>query len=257
MMTAGKEKEIQQLQKRIRELSEKARLHNIYTHTGFLSIAEQDLIYGMSRELTGVPWTLYGGREDCERRILRFGSEEAFGYEEAFPIVCLKAAPLQEKFSDTFTHRDFLGAVMNLGIDRSTVGDIFLVEKTAYLFCTEKIAPFIEENLRQVKHTRVVCAPAGPVEQLPVKEPDPVSFTVTSERADVIIAKVYNLSRNQSLSLFRERKIYINGRLDENNSDALKDGAVVSVRGYGKFVYYGASYETKKGKKNVSAGIYR
>ena len=256
-MAAENEKELQQLKKRIAELARKSYEHNIYTYTGFLNLAEQDVFYRMLSEVKGTDYELYGGSEDCERQMLRFGSEESLGYTEDFPIVCLAVRPLIEKFAENMTHRDYLGAIMNLGIDRSTVGDIFINEKTAYLFCTDKIAPYIKENLDKVRHTNVKCVEVDVLEELPVKEPEEIHFTVASERADGIIAKVYNLSRNQSLLLFRERKIYVNGRLNENNSYTMKSGDKVSVRGYGKFLYYGASHETKKGKWSVSAGVYR
>ncbi len=256
-MAAENEKELQQLRKRIAELARKSYDHNIYTYTGFLSMAEQDVFYAMLPELKGTDYGLFGGCPDCERQMLRFGSEEAMGYGEEYPIVCLWVKPLAEKFAGDMTHRDFLGAVMNLGIDRSTVGDIFLEGKSAYVFCTDKIAPFIMENLDKVGRTGVKCGIADAVTELPVREPEEIRFTVSSERADGIVAKVYNLSRNQSLALFRERKIYVNGRLNENNSYSMKDGDMVSVRGYGRFRYYGADHETKKGKWSVSAGVYR
>lgn len=256
-MAAENEKELQQLKKRIVELARKSYEHNIYTYTGFLNMAEQDIFYGMLAEVKGTDYELYGGREDCERQMLRFGSEESLGYAEAFPIVCLAVRPLIEKFAENMTHRDYLGAIMNLGIDRSTVGDIFINGKTAYLFCTDKIAAYIQENLDKVRHTNVKCVEVDVMEELPVKEPEEIHFTVASERVDGIISKVYNLSRNQSLLLFRERKVYVNGRLNENNSYTMKSGDKVSVRGYGRFLYYGAGHETKKGKWSVSAGIYR
>ena len=156
-MSAESEKELQQLKKRILELARKSYEHNIYTYTGFLSMAEQDVFFGMLPELGGAVYGLFGGRQDCERRMLRFGSEDALGYGEDFPIVCLSVRPLAEKFADDMTHRDFLGAVMNLGIDRSTVGDILLEGKSAYLFCTDKIAPYLKEHLDRVKHTKVIC----------------------------------------------------------------------------------------------------
>lgn len=256
-MTSENEKELQQLKKRIEELAGKSYEHNVYTYTGFLSMAEQDVFYQMEGELRGIPYRLFGGSGECERRMLRFGSEESCGYEEAFPVVCLLAEPLISKFADDFSHRDFLGAVMNLGIDRSTVGDIFIIEKSAYIFCTDRIAPFIAENLDKVRHTNVTCSITDAEASLPVREPEQTAFTVSSERADGIIAKIYNLSRNQSLALFRSGKVYINGRLNENNSCILKKDDRVSVRGFGRFVYYGASHETKKGKLSVTAGIYK
>lgn len=256
-MAAETEKELQQLKKRIAELAHKSYAHNIYTYTGFLSMAQQDVFYRMLPELAGAAYRLYGGRQDCERQILRFGSEKTLGYEEDFPIACLAVKPCMEKFADELSHRDFLGAVMNLGIERGMIGDIFLEGKSGYLFCLDRIAPYIMENLDKVKHTSVRCAIADAATELSVKEPEEIRFTVSSERVDGILAKVYHLSRNQSLELFRERKVYVNGRLNENNSYAMKEGDMVSVRGYGRFVYYGAGHETKKGKWSVSAGVYR
>ncbi len=256
-MAAESEKELQQLKKRLAELARKSYEHNIYTYTGFLGMAEQDAFYSMPSGEMAAGFMLYGGREGCERQMLRFGDLENIGYEEDFPIACLSIRPLMEKFADTLTHRDFLGALMNLGIDRGAVGDILMEGKSAYVFCTEKIAPYIMESLEKIKHTNVKCILADASKELPVKEPERVCFTVASERADGMIAKVFRLSRNQSLELFKGKKVYVNGRLNENNSYILKNGDIVSVRGHGRFIYYGAGHETKKGKWSVSAGIYK
>ncbi len=251
------DKDLQQLKKRIAELARKSYEHNIYTYIGFLSMAEQDAFYSIKQEIGGIPYVMFGGNEDCERQMLRFGSAESLGYEEEFPIACLSVKPFIEKFADELSHRDFLGALMNLGIDRSTVGDIFLQGKNAYLFCTNNIAPFIMKNLDRVKHTNVRCVAEDAAICVPAKEPETVKVTVSSERADAVASKVYHMSRNQSLLLFREKRIYINGRVNENNSYLLKKGDIVSVRGYGRFIYYGCEYETKKGKLSVLAGVYR
>ena len=256
-MAAESERELLQLKKRLAELFRKSYEHNIYTYTGFLSMAEQDAFYSMSMEERGKDYGMSGGREGCERQMLRFGSLESLGYEEDFPIVCLAVKPLSEKFAEALAHRDILGAVMNLGIDRSNLGDIFIEGKAAWLFCTEKIAPYLIENLQKVRHTHVKCSIADAEKELPVKEPEEMHFTVASERADGMVAKIYNLSRSQSLELFRGKKIYVNGRLNENNSYVMKSGDIVSVRGHGRFVYYGADHETKKGKWSVLAGVYR
>lgn len=256
-MAAENEKELQQLKRRIAELARKSYEHNIYTYTGFLNLAEQDMFYGMLSELRGTAYRLYGGCEDCERQLLRFGSEESLGYSEDFPIVALAIRPLNEKFAEAMTHRDYLGAVMNLGIDRSMIGDIVISGKSACLFCMDKIADYIQEHLDKVRHTSVKCERTDAAQYDAVKEPELVHFTVASERGDGIIARVYHLSRNQSLLLFRERRVYINGRLNENNSCNIKSGDKVSVRGYGRFIYYGAGHETKKGKWSVCVGIYR
>lgn len=256
-MAAENEKEMQILKKRIKELANKSYEHNIYTYTGFLSLAEQDTFYDMSNEMPGISYELFGGNNDCERQMLKFGSLASIGYEEEFPLNCLLITPLAEKFADDLNHRDFLGAIMNLGIERNTIGDIFIQGKSAYVFCVNKIAPFMIDHMDKVKHTKVKCSIVDPSMDLPAKEPEALNITVASERADGVIAKIYNLSRNQCIELFRAKKIYINGRLNENNSYNLKKDDVVSVRGFGKFVYYGTSHITKKGKLSILTGIYR
>lgn len=156
-MSVENEKEIQQLKNRIRELADKSYNQNQYTFTGFLGLAEQDALWQVEREVKFAGITLYGGREEAERKILRFGSEAELGYEQPFPICCIRIRPLSAKFADKLSHRDYLGALMNLGIERSTIGDILPGEGEAFLFCQDTIAEFICDNLEQIRHTHVRC----------------------------------------------------------------------------------------------------
>ena len=95
------------------------------------------------RDFNFISYEISGGYEDAERVIVRFGSEDELGYEEAYPITLLRIAPLQSKFADDLTHRDFLGSLMNLGIERDVLGDLLINEKCAYLFCKESVADYI------------------------------------------------------------------------------------------------------------------
>lgn len=251
------EKELQTLKKRFIELGEKSYNQNIYIVTGFLGMSEQEIFWQAAQAMKHVPFALWGGMEGCERQMVRFGSKEEFGYEEEFPIVCICIKPLIEKFADALTHRDFLGALMNLGIERSTIGDIYVKQKTGYIFCTEKIAPFIVENLDKIRHTNVTCIILEEPPEVVRAEAAVEEHLTASERIDGIIAKLYNISRNQSLELFRGKKVFINGRLNENNSYNLKSGDVVSVRGHGKFIYEGICQETRKGKFRIRVQIFR
>ena len=165
--------------------------------------------------------------------------------------------PLLEKFGEVLNHRDYLGALMNLGIERENLGDIFIKGKTGYVFCLQRIAEFILDNLTQVRHTHVKAKILDTTEEFIQKEIEEMDVLTASERIDGVVAKIYHFSRSQSIELFRGKKIYVNSRLCENNSYMLKPLDVISVRGYGKFVYNGAGYETKKGKLSVKIGIYK
>ena len=253
----GKPMESEELmKKRFRELAQKSWQNNQFTFTGFLSLADMACFYEMEKELSYIPHAVWGGSGLCERVMLRFGSEDEFGYVEEFPITCIQARPAAEKFADTLTHRDFLGALMNLGIERSTLGDIFLADNAGYIFCLDSMADFIMENLSKVKHTLVLCSRAEAVPELTDRDRQEITIQISSERVDGVVAKVYRLSRGDALDCFRQKKVFVNGRQCENNSYQLKKDDVVNVRGYGKFEYSGGQGLSRKGKINAAIMVY-
>lgn len=242
--------------KRLRELAQKCYQCNQYTFTGFLPLADVSLFYEMKRELSYVPYTVFGGMEGAERVIIRFGSREQLGYEEAFPIACISISPVAEKFAGELTHRDYLGALMNLGMERSVLGDILIKDKKAYLFCMESMKDFIMENLTRVGHTTVHCLLVEEPPRLEKTDLQEIKLQVSSGRLDGIIARLYKLSRSQAAELFFQKRVFVNGRLCENSSHNLKEKDVVSVRGYGKFEFQGGMGVSKKGKLNLSVLSY-
>ena len=127
------DKDIQQIKKRLLELAERSYSHSVYTFTSFLGLSEQQVYYEISGQLSYAGCGMDGGSPLCERKMIRFGNEENLGYTAPYPIVCLRIEPLNLKFAENLTHRDFLGAIMNLGIERDTVGDIFVQDKEACL----------------------------------------------------------------------------------------------------------------------------
>lgn len=247
-------KEKEELKRRVLDLANRCYQQNIYTFSGFLNAAEVSDVYAMERELDFVPWKLFGGTEGCERQMLRFGSEETLGYEEAYPISCVVIRPSAPKFAEALTHRDFLGALMNLGIE--LLGDIIVRDAVGYVFCEDAMADYLEKNITQVRHTTMTTevtkeCPAQAAPQFAEEE-----FVVSSNRCDTIVAKAYKLSRTQSVELFRAGKIFVNGRQYDRNSGILKAQDIVSVRGFGKFVFRGFLQETKKGRIRVGIARY-
>lgn len=245
------------IKNRFLELANRAYKQNMYTFTGFLGLSEQAIFWEMERELKFSGYTLNGGNPDCERKILRFGDIENLGYEEAFPIDCIKVTPLLKKFSDEFSHRDFLGAIMNLGIERNTIGDIFLSNKEGYVYCLNSISDYIIENLEKVKHTYVKCIKTEEFLRINKDSGEILEITVTSDRIDVVVAGIYHMSRNESLSCFEKGIVYVNGRLCTSNAKSLKSGDIVNIRGKGKFLYQGILLTTKKDKYRIGVQIYR
>lgn len=236
------------------DLSRRSEKQNIYTYSDFLNLDEQNILYMNSRELG--KFSVYGGAKDCERIMVKFGNSEEIGYDEDFPVICIKTEPVLQKFADTLSHRDILGALMNLGIERAAIGDIFLSDNNGYIFAEEKIAPYIIENLTMIKHTTVRCSSTDLIPERRY-ETEIKRFTVSSERLDCLLAAVCGLSRSKAASMIEAKRVFINGRLIESNSHITSPGDIVSVRGFGRFIYKEKSGTTKKGKESVIIEIFK
>ena len=244
------------IKKRILELARRSEASGTFTFTDFLGLSEQTALSELTRELSGITRTAFGGAEGTERVIIRFGSPDELYYEEPFPISVIRIAPLSEQFADRLTHRDFLGAILNLGIERSRLGDIAIINNVGYLFCKDEIADFIVSSLERVKHTDVK---AEIIDSLPEGElfrTEKRRIQVSGERLDAVVARVFSLSREDAQSLFKKRLVFVSGRLTENTSYTPKENEVVSVRGHGRFIYRGYESSSKKGKLNLTVDVY-
>lgn len=238
------------LKNRFIELSRRAEEHYICTNTDFLSIAEQNILLSLDI----LSYELTGGYPKAERRLAIFGANEQSDYN--VPIDCISISPVSKKFSDQLTHRDILGAVMSLGIERKSTGDIVIVDNIGYLFCLNKISQYILDNLSCIKHTTVKCAILS---QLPTSLFIPTTsknINVASERLDCVIASVFNLSRSYTKELIYSQRVYINSRQVGNAGMIIPNGSVITLRGYGRFIYNGIIRTTKKERLCVSISVY-
>ena len=231
------------------DLCRKSEKTGTWQYSGFLSPAEQDDLL-TSREAAGFPYFLDGGYENAERKILAAGNEEEAGPPD-LPVRVIAVRPKSDKYAEALTHRDYLGAILGLGIERSLVGDIIVRDRRAWFFCLASAADMLASSLAQVRRTAVAAEIT--TADVPELQPRyaPVRLNVASERLDAVISAFAGISRGQADKLFAAGKVFVNGRMTEDRSTRLKEGDVLSVRGIGKAVYDGIEYETKKKRYQV------
>ncbi|MBM6990422.1 YlmH/Sll1252 family protein [Mobilibacterium timonense] len=274
---------------RIADLSRQCWNGDYLTHTNFLSASELAEFYQMPghqhspglNTFNGVPYIVFGGREDSDRaRIFFLPSymdadqliQDELSGNGSISLVC--ASPVNPGFADPLTHRDYLGALMNLGIDRSMTGDILVNQHDpedgqrpqetgrshprgmAYIFCAENVAELIASELTRVKHTTVSCQIIPP--SACDLEPDfrELTGTVASIRLDSIITMVWHLSRGKAQALIQGEKVTVNGRLITSSSFEPGENDRVSVRGLGKFIYLGDEGSTRKGRLRAKVHLF-
>ncbi len=243
--------ENQLIQARLTELAQRAFERGYTTVSDFLNMHEISLL---KTSRLAASYTLYGGYEGAERCLAAFGDAVDTA---ALPIVCIAITPVQQKFADALTHRDVLGALMHLGIERSTLGDILLHQNTAYLFCLQTIAPYILQNLTRIKHTTVSCCIIDALPPLLTEQPPVTELAVASLRADAVVGAAFRLSRSETSKLFDAEKVFINAVTAKKESTLLKDGDTLSVRGKGKLTVEGIVRQTKKSRLILAVRLYR
>ncbi len=242
-----------ELQKRALELSERARDRGIYTRTDFLTESEAAEIARLSLPIKP---HFFGGYSEAERCVAVFGEEEELFYPWESDLALLKMEPLDQKFADSLTHRDFLGAVMNLGVKRELFGDLLVFENTGFLFCLEHIAPFLCENLSRVKHTSVKTKISESLPEGAHPKTEERSVVCPSARADALISAVWNLSRSEGKALVEKEKVSVGGVVVSRPAKELKAGDRISVRGYGRFYFDGFERKTKSGKERMKIRLF-
>jgi RNA-binding protein YlmH len=253
-MTALTDDEIL-LKKRLLELARKSE-GGYFLFSDFLGLSEQAIFATVKSELRHGSYSTFGGAFGAERVMIRFGLEEELGYCEHFPISIIKIEPRSAKFAQALTHRDYLGSVLALGIERRLIGDIVIRDNEAYMFCKTDIAEYISDSLTKIKRTDVTAKITDTLPDGDLFRTERKRIQASGERIDAIVAKVFSISRDDSLSLFKKRLVFIDGRLCENNSATPKNGEIISVRGFGRFIYRGYETLSKKGKFNIDVDLY-
>ena len=236
--------------KRIRELANLSYQRDIVTFSDFLNLNEQNMVSSLKRQFPQIVMEIFGGYENAERQMVAF-HPDALAFTWEYPIDCLKIEPKAIKFSESLTHRDYLGALLNLGIERSVIGDIVVQEKAAWFFCQNKMTDFFLDNLCRVRHTNILITKVDDPDKLPCPKLEAINGTCASVRLDSLISLAFKASRSSMVSYIEGGQVFVNGKLITSNGYEPKEGDIISVRGKGRFIFDGMSHQTKKARCGV------
>ncbi|SDB09283.1 RNA-binding protein [Eubacterium oxidoreducens] len=242
--------DIRFLLKRLQDLSRRAQEYYETTYSDFLNLNELSFFLQNKNEICD-HYKLFGGYEKAERQMIAF-IPDALSFDENdsfdYPIICIKVEPKNKKFAESLSHRDFLGALMHLGITRNQIGDILVSEDGAYVFCQKHICDFIMGELKKIRHTNVKCSIYNQeISQFAIKTKT-ISKTVTSMRLDCIIAALLGTSRTMADHYIKSELTFVNSVCVEKSTYKCNEGDVISVRGYGKYSLIHINGISKKGK---------
>ena len=236
---------------RMDDLAEKAK--NIgCAASRFLTPAEARAVAAHFIRRRDIKLIFDGGYEGAERARAVFLNAEWGEYERVDFFRALKIViPPQ----DTPGHRDILGAVMALGVERAAIGDI--TENPYTIICLPELCGYIAENLTKAGRAGIRLSemklselPAR-VESLSVK-----TDSVASPRLDAVLGSAFGFSRGKASELIEAGRVSINHEVCIQSAKELDEGAVLSVRGVGRAKLIELGGVSKKGRRFIKVGLY-
>ena len=195
-----------------------------------------------------------GGFKDAERTRAVFRNHDwgEYNREDLFTAMRIEYRP-----QDTLGHRDILGALMALGIERSTIGDILIADGRATLVCLPELSRYICENLTKAGHVGLRVSEIK-LDELPARHEDLTekTYTVASLRLDVVMCAAFGLSRTKAAQLIADSRAMLDHQLCLQPAKELKEGALLSVRGLGRAKLLEIGGMSRKGRLFVRIGLY-
>lgn len=216
--------------------------------SGFLTEREQKLAERAAYE-NGAECGFWGGYEGAVRKMFSAPAEEKDNYP-------MEAVTFFFRPKDKLTHRDFLGALMSLGLKRDRIGDILVTEGAAAVFAAENAIPLISAEIEKVGRVGVKQE-SGLKIAVPEQEFEEISAVIASNRIDVMVAAVCGISREKAAALIKSGGVVSDGIELSSVSKSIYEGEVFSVKGYGKFIFDGMGFETKRGKNHATFKKYK
>ncbi len=192
----------------------------------------------------------FGGYERAERKIFGVFPEWQQARTEDFPLLAIRFEV--PKFR-RLTHRDYLGALMSLGIDRSKTGDILVDEEGAYVFAESDIAEYIARSVNKISTSGVkgrVIEPA--VITVPPPRTVEKKCVCASLRLDAVLSAALGISRAAAETLIRGGSVKVNHRAASDRSKQVSENDLLSVRGSGRFILKETGNITGKGRLHIT-----
>ena len=239
----------EELAARLVDLATQALKSGKYKLSNFLTPYDQEIASAIANSFEDLTVEFDGGFVGAERQRAAFCHEE-FAGTPVFEIEVLEA-----KWNGEFarlSHRDVLGAIMSLGVEREYIGDIIATKELAKILVEKNVADYFMKNLTHIGESgvQVTLGELGSIapKEERVKE---IRATVASLRVDSVAAAGFGMSRSKAADEIKAEKIKLNWQTIKNVSQSIKAGDVLSMRGHGRLEVSEVRGLTKKGRTAV------
>ena len=196
---------------------------------------------------------IYGGFEQAERKMYviypdKFNSVVV--EKNLSNIIQIIRIELPDDLKGKYTHRDYLGAVIKLGIERKKIGDIIVDQNGADIIADKDVVKFLLDNLGSLTRFSKSTISVQNIEDLrPVEiKKEELEIIVSSMRLDNVISELARCSRNKALDIINTERVFINFECETKKTKQVKTGDMITIRGKGRFFVKEIIGQTRSGR---------
>ena len=165
---------------------------------------------------------------------------------------------LPEEDKGKYTHRNYLGGIIKLGLKREMVGDILVDEQGADIIVINDFATILKEQL--ITLTRFANSKIEIVDIQNLRKPkiqkEEIKIIVASLRLDNIVSDLARTSRNKAVEIIKQERVFINGQNEIKVSKQVKMNDIITIRGKGRFIIKEIAGTTRSGRPILTIEKY-
>ncbi len=241
------------------DLAERCEKRNIVTSSAFLTEGERGRCEALLRAMGFSNFVFFGGYDDAERTSAVFLPEYIEEADAALAGLTFCEAEV-DKFNmkdADFSHRDILGSLMGLGLEREQIGDITAEGGRGVFVLRESVAPFLLENLKKIGRFPISVRISDDIEFEMKADFEEKSDTVSSLRLDSVVASIFSLSRSASADAVSSGLVAVDGIALKKCDAEVKEGAKISLKGKGKALLIKTDGFSRKGRIRIIFRKYK
>lgn len=248
---------------RLLDKIEQSNRRNSIEYTDFLNLSQRQLMEKTIKELKIDNYIASGGYENAERTVLAIYPKKLedlfknnqFSLDTIFGVIRII---LPNELKGIYFHRDYLGAIMKIGMKREKIGDILTCKDGADIIVLKEVEKYVIDGLKQLKRFNKTEFKLITLKELNVEEPKTKVFNiiVPSMRLDSILSEALRTSRAKALQIIKEERVFVNHEVFKKGSKEVKKDELITVRGKGRFKVGEVLNTTKKGNLIVEITKY-
>ena len=220
--------------------------------TKFLDLQEISEIKSLNKD--GLKVYLNGGYIEAER--VRAVIQYAY-YEEPSQDdfnISIYHATYNPEFT-TIGHRNILGSIMSLGIERNTIGDIYISGNNIYIFASTEIEKFLIQHMPSINHQNLEFKKVDKIDEVHEQKEEIINVNVASLRLDAVIARTLNISRTKAIEMIEAGLVFINHQEIKSVDKKCNLNEIISIRKYGRIRILELLKTTKKDRLLIKVGV--